>query len=61
MVDSGIAIGESVVDLHGKWNNNQINAKYAAEVDVNSFNELFLTSVFPEFADEVTNYIKRNK
>lgn len=61
VVDSGIAIGESVVDLHGKWNNNQINAKYAAEVDVNSFNELFLTSVFPEFADEVTNYIKRNK
>ncbi|WP_018658981.1 nucleoside hydrolase [Allofustis seminis] len=61
VVTEGIAEGESVVDLYGKYHQGQCNAHYAATVDVARFNELFLTTVFPEFKDEIIQYIKENK
>lgn len=46
VVTDGIARGQSVVDIDGHWHEGQTNAKYAADVDVHAFFELFLSTVF---------------
>ena len=57
IVTEGIARGQSVVDINGHWNNGKCNALYAAEVDVNKFYKLLLTTIFEERKDEILAYL----
>lgn len=56
VVTDGIAKGQSVVDINGHWNGGTCNALYAAEVDVDKFYKLFLSTVFSENAKEIEEY-----
>lgn len=58
VVTEGIAKGQSIVDINGHWNNGKCNALYAAEVDVDKFYKLFLTTVFHEHEEEILDYLK---
>lgn len=57
IVTEGIARGQSVVDINGHWNNGKCNALYVAEVDVNKFYKLLLTTIFEERKDEILAYL----
>lgn len=57
IVTEGIARGQSVVDINGHWNNGKCNVLYAAEVDVNKFYKLLLTTIFEERKDEILAYL----
>ena len=57
VVTEGIAKGQSVVDIKGHWSGGKCNALYAADVDVNQFYKLFLTTIFKEHEDEITKYL----
>ena len=46
VVTTGIAKGQSIVDINGHWNNGMCNAKYAYNVDVDKFYSLFFESIF---------------
>lgn len=52
VVTSGIAKGQSVIDLDGHWNNGKCNALYAANVDVNKFYSMFYERIFHEKINE---------
>lgn len=58
VVTEGIAKGQSVVDIKGHWSDGKCNALYAADVDVNKFYKLFLTTIFKEHEDEILKYLK---
>lgn len=58
IVTEGIAKGQSIVDINGHWANGECNALYAAEVDVNKFYRLLLTTIFKEHEQEILDYLK---
>lgn len=61
IVTEGIAKGQSVVDINGHWSDGVCNAWYAADVDVDKFYELLLTTVFPEHGEEIRDYLRQKK
>lgn len=57
IVTSGIARGQSVIDIDGHWSEGKCNVLYASDVDVNKFYKLFLTTVFEEHKNEILEYL----
>lgn len=61
VVTEGEARGQSLVDIDGHWRNGICNAEYAAQVDVEKFYHLFMTTVFPEHREELEDYYAKVK
>ena len=59
VLTDGIGRGQSIVDINGHWNDGRCNAWYAAEVDVNKFYKLLLTTIFEEKKEEILEYLNR--
>lgn len=57
IVIDGIGRGQSIVDINGHWNDGKCNAWYAAEVDVNKFYRLLLTTIFEDKKEEILEYL----
>lgn len=57
VITEGIGRGQSIVDINGHWNEGKCNAWYAAEVDVNKFYKLLLTTIFEEKKEEILEYL----
>ena len=57
MITDGIGRGQSIVDIKGHWNAGECNAWYAAEVDVNKFYKLLLTTIFEDIKEEILEYL----
>lgn len=58
VVAEGIGRGQSIVDIGGHWSDGNSNALYAAEVDVEKFYKLFLTTIFKENEQEILEYLR---
>lgn len=54
----GIGRGQSIIDIGGHWSDGNCNALYAAEVDVEKFYKLFLTTIFKENEQEILEYLR---
>lgn len=59
VLTDGIGRGQSIVDINGHWNDGRCNVWYAAEVDVNKFYKLLLTTIFEEKKEEILEYLNR--
>ena len=57
VITDGIGRGQSIVDINGHWNDGKCNAWYAAEVDVNKFYRLLLTTIFEDKKEEILEYL----
>ncbi len=57
VITDGIGRGQSIVDIKGHWNAGKCNAWYAAEVDVNKFYKLLLTTIFEDKKEEILEYL----
>ncbi|MGL4367794.1 MAG: nucleoside hydrolase [Brevinemataceae bacterium] len=47
IVTEGQAIGQTIVDINGTWNNNICNCKFAYQVDSKKFLEIFFNNIVP--------------
>lgn len=46
VIVDGIAKGQSIIDINGHWNGNKCNVRYASDVNVNKFYEVFFKNIF---------------